>query len=413
MGVVARASVVQRSPDHGFSAWASEIRGACARTRRHSARLALAPKLPSCASMKLTRLVVTLAALALVACGRPPLDTPEGSTFMTKGSGSSSTSGGFSTATPSAGGDATGASVTRGNGTVAPGVLTAGAWDDNDNFDRFVAFRDTVPAQGKPPYTDAEQRAANQSVAAARTAKTALDIVLVIDTTGSMGDEISYLQQEFTNISQLITDRYPNVRQRWGFVAYKDYHDVYVVKGADFGTSVTWFQGQLGQLEASGGDDYPEVPDQGLAQAARLTWDPSADTARLVFWVADAPHHDDKAADMADAVRALRSVGAHIYPVASSGVDTLTEYTMRAAAQLTLGRYVFLTDDSGVGDSHETPAVPCFIVTHLNQAMVRAVDIELSGAWHAPEASEVVRTVGAPSPAAVCSLADGTTATAF
>ncbi len=62
-------------------------------------------------------------------------------------------------------------------------------------------------------------------------------------------------------------------------------------------------------------------------------------------------------------MRAARSLDVHIYPVASSGVDELTELTMRSAAQLTGGRYLFLTDDSGVGGAHMEPSIPCYFVT--------------------------------------------------
>jgi len=369
------------------------------------------------------RLTLALTVLALAACGRPPVDTAEGASFEVKGAwrpdwnnyfgaAPSEAMGVSGAAAPSA--DASGGAglATTGTGTVPAGVLTAGQWDDNLNFDRFLAYRDALSSTGKPPWSDAEQRAAQANAAQSHGAKTALDVVLVIDTTGSMGDEIRYLQGEFTDISQLINDRYPGVRQRWALVAYKDYYDTYVLHGADFGTSVTWFQGQLAQLEASGGDDFPEVPDQGLQKASELSWDLSADTARLVFWVADAPHHDDKAAGLAHAVRLLRDEGVHVYPVASSGIDELTEYTMRGTAQLTHGRYTFLTDDSGVGGEHKTPSVPCFAVTHLNQAIVRAADLELSGAYTPPDPATVVRTEGNPVNG-VCTLDDGSTATLF
>ena len=110
---------------------------------------------------------------------------------------------------------------------------------------------------------------------------------------------------------------------------------------------------------------------------------------------------------MTAAIRSARDKGIHVYPVASSGVDTFTEYTMRASAQLTGGRYVFLTDDSGVGNTHEIPAIPCYFVTKLNDAIVRMVDIELSGTYHEPSASEILRTGGDPTNGA-CQI-DGTT----
>jgi hypothetical protein len=64
--------------------------------------------------------------------------------------------------------------------------------------------------------------------------------------------------------------------------------------------------------------------------------------------VTDAPHHDMDAAVMAQSLRGLREGGVHLYPLAASGADDLTELTMREGAQLTGGRFLFLTDESEV-----------------------------------------------------------------
>ena len=74
---------------------------------------------------------------------------------------------------------------------------------------------------------------------------------------------------------------------------------------------------------------------------------------------------------MANSLRVTRDQGVHVYPVASSGVDELTELSMRSAAQLTGGRYLFLTDDSGVGGEHKEPSIPCYVVTKLDDALLR------------------------------------------
>ena len=106
---------------------------------------------------------------------------------------------------------------------------------------------------------------------------------------------------------------------------------------------------------------------------------------------------------MANAVRAVRDAGVHLYPVASSGIDELTEHSMRSAAQLTGGRYLFLTDDSGVGGAHKEPTIPCYFVTRLDDAILRMVDIELSGVYHEPTTAEVMRTGGDPKTARAAS----------
>src|SRR5690606_20130218 len=104
------------------------------------------------------------------------------------------------------------------------GVLTAGAWDDNRNFERFLTYREQVVqpnAGGFLPITVDEHRAANAAVGQP-SAKQKLDVSLVIDTTGSMGDEIAYLQKEFDALAGTIQSKFPGAEQRWSLVVYKD-----------------------------------------------------------------------------------------------------------------------------------------------------------------------------------------------
>jgi hypothetical protein len=96
----------------------------------------------------------------------------------------------------------------------------------------------------------------------------------------------------------------------------------------------------------------------------------------------------------------------HLYPVASSGVDPRAEYQMRSAAQLTGGRYLFLTDDSGIGDTHAEPTIPCYFVTKLRSALVRMIRIELEGKYVEPRAEEILRTGGDPKDGR-CTVAGG------
>ncbi|WP_438003394.1 vWA domain-containing protein [Sorangium sp. So ce321] len=300
-------------------------------------------------------------------------------------------------------------------GSIEPGTLTAGVWDDNRNFDFFLSYRSTLYAQQLPgllPITEADHQAAHSLFAAPPGKRETLDVSLIIDTTGSMGDEITYLQTEFIALSDAIFARYPDAAQRWSLVVYRDTEDDYIVRWFDFRTDPGEFQVKLAEQGADGGGDTPEAPDMALFKAADLSWRTDDDTARLAFWVADAPHHDSNAADMADGIRALRDRGVHVYPVASSGVDELTELSMRSAAQLTGGRYLFLTDDSGVGGAHKEPTIPCYYVTKLDRAILRMVDIELSGVYREPEPSEVIRTGGDPLDGA-CELSSGSEVLAY
>jgi hypothetical protein len=171
------------------------------------------------------------------------------------------------------------------------------------------------------------------------------------------------------------------------------------------------FQQSLEQQSASGGGDYPEAADRGVEAAVNLSWR-TDDTARLLFWVADAPHHAGTEQLLVDAVRRAAQNDVHIYPVAASGTSPLAEYSRRSAAQLTLGRYLFLTDDSGIGNPHAEPTIPCYFVTRLDDAVLRMVDIEMSGVYHEPAPEEIIRTGGDPEDG-TCELTNGDEAIVF
>ena len=126
----------------------------------------------------------------------------------------------------------------------------------------------------------------------------------------------------------------------------------------------------------------------------------------MAFWVADAPHHAAQAQTMTQDFLAAQRLGIRIYPVAASGTDALLEYTMRTAAEVTGGRYLFLTNDSGIGDDHKEPTIPCYLVTTLDKAMLRMIGMELTGKDDQPAAGDIIRTSGDPKDG-TCVLASG------
>lgn len=220
-----------------------------------------------------------------------------------------------------------------------------------------------------------------------------VDICFVIDTTGSMGDELEYIKGEFNSIVSMINSTYQVDTMRFALVVYRDTGDTYITQEYDFTTSVDQMRGWLSNQAASGGGDYPEAMDIALQKANKLDWS-KGNAARIMFLVADAPPHDSYLADMVTWIKESRDSGIHIYPLASSGVGDVAEFVMRIAAVTTHGRYLFLTDDSGVGNSHAEPHIPGYVVTTLKDLMVRIVDSEISGKRVEATPDQVIRTVG-------------------
>ena len=67
---------------------------------------------------------------------------------------------------------------------------------------------------------------------------------------------------------------------------------------------------------------------------------------------------------------------------------------MRSSALLTGSQFLFLTDDSGVGNSHAEPRIPYYQVERLEKLMIRMIASELSGQHIQANPADILRTVG-------------------
>lgn len=222
-----------------------------------------------------------------------------------------------------------------------------------------------------------------------------LDLAFVIDCTGSMGDELEYLKAEVSEIATAVATRFPTVSLRYALVCYRDDGDVYVTRSFDFAEAIEEFQTNLSLQSSDGGGDYPEAVHKAMAAADELSWTSGA-VARLLFWIADAPPHAADAQTAFDNLLTLRAKGIRLYPLAASGVAVEAEVLMRVAALLTGGEYIFLTDDSGVGNPHAEPHIPCYLVEYLNKLLIRVIGSELAGERQYPATDDIIRTVGNP-----------------
>jgi Mg-chelatase subunit ChlD len=220
----------------------------------------------------------------------------------------------------------------------------------------------------------------------------AFDLLMVIDATGSMGDEMEYLKREIASIMASLAERHPGVDTRIGLIVYRDNGDQYVVRDFPFTGNVDELVRRLEAQRADGGGDYPEAMDQALSRAMDYPW--REDAVRSLVLVADAPPHDDRIAATWAQVQTARARRIQITPVAASGVGHRAEFVMRAAAAATQSRYLFLTDDSGVGSRHATPEVKCYVVSRLDSLLRRVLDGQISGRRIEPTENEVIRTVG-------------------
>ncbi len=202
-----------------------------------------------------------------------------------------------------------------------------------------------------------------------------LDLMIMCDTTGSMGDELEYLKAELSDIVTKIKTDNANIPTRISVNFYRDTDDEYEVRQFPFSDNLDEVVKGLAEQSADGGGDFPEAVHTALDSAVNNhDWDENS--VKIMFLVLDAPPHEDS--QIIDSVNKYvakaAEMGIRIVPIASSGIDKSTEYLLRTMAFTTGGTYTFLTDDSGIGGGHIEPTVGAFNVEKLNDMMVRIVN---------------------------------------
>lgn len=219
---------------------------------------------------------------------------------------------------------------------------------------------------------------------AAPPAETRLDVLFLIDTTGSMADEIQQLKDNIRLIAQRIDALPARPDVRYAMTVYRDRGDVYTSRTFEFTPDVSFFAEGLAQVEADGGGDYPEDLHEGLHKAVRVPEWRVEETVSLIFLVADAPPqlgYGDQEFDYVSEMQAAAGRGIKIYPIASSGLDEQGEYIFRQLAQYTGGRFLFLTyGAAGAGSTgtETTMTVDEYDVTSLDGLVMKIVEEELA-----------------------------------
>ncbi len=171
-----------------------------------------------------------------------------------------------------------------------------------------------------------------------------IDVCFIIDTTGSMGDEIARVKETLLRVtSKLRSDSAQGVDLRYGAVLYRDIGDEYVTLRHPFTLDLQAFDAQIQTIQAGGGGDGPESLNQGLAVGvAGMDWRENA--ARVAFLIADAPPHMDYQEDVTygRAAAAAMVRGIRVHTVAASGLDDPGSFAFRQIAQLTRGQFIFI-----------------------------------------------------------------------
>lgn len=177
-----------------------------------------------------------------------------------------------------------------------------------------------------------------------------VDVLFLLDVTGSMGDEIDQLKTTIGDVADQLRDlpQHPDIR--FGMTLFRDEGDAFVTSTFDLTGDIDAFQAALAQVEAGGGGDTPEAVDEAFAAALdEPSWRDPASTAQLVFLVGDAAPHVERAVQQPypESIEAAQSRGITVHAIAASSTDDAAEHAFRAIAQGTGGRFVFLAYGAG------------------------------------------------------------------
>lgn len=118
-----------------------------------------------------------------------------------------------------------------------------------------------------------------------------VDVVFVVDTTGSMHDDIDAVKADMRQILAHLRERNPDYRV--GVVAYRDIHDEFLTRTLlALDASDRRIEAAISALAVDGGDDWREHVYAGINTA--LTGQPwRAHASQHIVLMGDAPPHDD------------------------------------------------------------------------------------------------------------------------
>ena len=140
-----------------------------------------------------------------------------------------------------------------------------------------------------------------------------IDIVLVVDTTVSMKNDINFIQKKLVPLVKTHIEGFDDFRV--GIVLYRDYKEAYLTKEIPFQFDLEKIQWYLNRITVSGGRDIPEAVYEGIFSGV-TNFDWMGDN-RIIIQVGDAPPHDVPKGEITkDMVyQEAAKLGISIYPI--------------------------------------------------------------------------------------------------
>lgn len=126
-----------------------------------------------------------------------------------------------------------------------------------------------------------------------------IDLVFVLDTTGSMSGLIKGAKEKIWSIVNTLSQARPTPEIRLGIIGYRDRGDDYVTDFNPLTSDIDSIYTKLMNYRAAGGGDRPESVNQALHEAiSKMNWNKDQNTYRVIFLVGDSPPHMDYQQDV-------------------------------------------------------------------------------------------------------------------
>ena len=224
-----------------------------------------------------------------------------------------------------------------------------------------LALFSVVAVSALPAHADKPVRKAppSQQQPSQQTGRPLLELVFVVDTTGSMGGLLEGAKQRVWGIvNDMMTvpqNRRPEVRV--GLVAYRDLGDTYVTKVTPLTNDLDKIYSVLMDYSAESGGDAPENVRRALAEGVgKAGWSNRTSitatgrkVAQIIFLVGDAPPHNDYKQEPDVLTTAARAVERGIYiNTIQCGSMAETKPVWQSIARRGEGQYFAIAQDGGV-----------------------------------------------------------------
>ena len=121
-----------------------------------------------------------------------------------------------------------------------------------------------------------------------------IEVVFVLDTTGSMSGLINAAKEKIWSIASTMAQAQTAPEIKMGLVAYRDRGDKYITQNVALSEDLDSMYSKLMDFKAQGGGDSPESVNAALYDAVhKMSWSQDDNTYKVVFLVGDAPAHMD------------------------------------------------------------------------------------------------------------------------